>query len=709
VKKYNQWSVYFLFIGLFFILNILNTYMLTASILNRYIAPFTHTFLGEINAFLGNFSVLFLIMTVAFMFIKKAKSRMIFLIALTFFLNFFIFAMGVFNMFFGTSFSIPASTIFKNPADGFALGTFFNALLELITYWRIVVFIPFIALLVIYQLSDRKQLSTMFLKITVQKTLSSVLLVSVTFFTAIMSYYQQFQAVLPINAVKSTFAIQNLGVYPYYVGEFFGKPFDLDLQRFLDLEEETKIADAYQFYNKNQESYTNYFDGQLYSNRLLLTDSVSNLIVDPSIRDGNNLHGILKDRNLVLIHLESMNQFLLEHASISERFVFLNRLLEQSFVFNNFYNNVGMGVSSDGELAVMTGLYPMGDRTLYWEYNSIDYELESIPMFFNELGYYTEAIHGDKETFYNRDKVYPELYGFDHFHALEDFIEEGYDVESGYMYDTVNQKVHHSPWISDYHLADFTYSVGSQMLAQSNPFMLFPVTMMPHTPYDFDPNGIRDDLYPQYENLISRITMKYISYVDYIDDVIKRFFISETGEDHTLDHTVYVFYSDHGSGLKNGDLDVLMNDTLSVIETRKILQKVPAWIYVPGDEMVDYGDYSIRKGLLVGEQNLVRSQVDLFRTIVELFDLPINDSPYYGVHGLSKEPTFALDNRLMDVVMDDYIYSMKSPDTIYPLHEEVSELTFEYIKRFKMLSDIIVTSANMQGTIRDAIRGRYGS
>jgi len=76
----------------------------------------------------------------------------------------------------------------------------------------------------------------------------------------------------------------------------------------------------------------------------------------------------------------------------------------------------------------------MGDRTLYWEYNSIDYELESIPMFFKEMGYYTEAIHGDKETFYNRDKVYPELYGFDHFHALEDFIEEGYE-------DTTFQKI----------------------------------------------------------------------------------------------------------------------------------------------------------------------------------------------------------------------------------------------------------------------------
>lgn len=678
--------------------------MLTASVLNRYIAPFTHTFLGEINAFLGNFSILFIIMTFAFIFIKKARSRMVFLIWLTFALNFFIYAMGVFNMFFGTSFSIPASTIFKNPADGFALGTFLNAILELITYWRIVVFIPFIVLLVIYRLSDRDELSTMTLKITVQKTLSSVLLVSLTFFTAIMSYYEQFQATLPINAVKSTFAIQNLGVYPYYAGEFFGKPFDLDLQKFLKLDDDADIAEAYQVYNKNQSSYVNFFNGLTYSNRLTMTDAVDGLYVNPSIANGNDLHGILKDRNLVLIHLESMNTFLLEHPEISVRFDFLEKLFEQSFVFNRFYNNVGMGVSSDGELAVMTGLYPMGDRTLYWEYNKIDYQLESIPMYFNQRGYYTEAIHGDKKTFYNRDKVYPELYGFDTFYSIEDFIADGYDVSKGYLYDTENNKVHVSPWISDYHLADFTYERGSALRNQGMPFMLFPVTMMPHTPYDFDPNGIREGLFPQYENLISRLTMKYISYSDYLDDVIQRFFISETGEDQTLENSVYVFYSDHGSGLKNGDLDILFGKQLSVIETREILQKVPAWIYVPGDEYVNEGQYRIRKGLLTGEQNLIRGQVDLFRTMVELFDLPVEDMPYYGVHGLSKEPTFALDNRLMDVVMDSVIYSMKNALTRYPLHEDVSKETFEYIKRFKMLSDIIVSKGNMQQVIRDAIR-----
>ncbi|PKK88135.1 MAG: hypothetical protein CVV62_02210, partial [Tenericutes bacterium HGW-Tenericutes-7] len=146
MKKIAAWHSYFIFIIAFFLLNILNTYVLTIQELNRYIAPFRHNFLGEMNAFIGNFSILFFVNTIFFTFIKKAKSRMQFLLIFTFLLNFFIFWMGVFNLFFGTAFSIPASTIFKNPAEGFAMGTLIQALLELITYYRIIVFLPFFVL-----------------------------------------------------------------------------------------------------------------------------------------------------------------------------------------------------------------------------------------------------------------------------------------------------------------------------------------------------------------------------------------------------------------------------------------------------------------------------------------------------------------------------------------------------------------------------------
>ena len=155
-----------------------------------------------------------------------------------------------------------------------------------------------------------------------------------------------------------------------------------------------------------------FFDKQTYSNRLMISDAVDDLYVDESLSTSEDLTGIFKDKNLVLIHLESFNQFLLDHPDINEFMPFINDLFKESFVFNNFYNNVGMGVSSDGELSVLTGLNPTGDETLYWEYNDKPYDLTNLVTYFNEKNYMTEAIHGDKEAFYNRDVIYPGILWF---------------------------------------------------------------------------------------------------------------------------------------------------------------------------------------------------------------------------------------------------------------------------------------------------------
>lgn len=693
---------YYIYISLFIFLNIINTYALTVQNINRYIAPFRHTFIGEINSFLGNFSVLFFLLLVVFLIFNNAKSRMKVLFYVTLFLNIMIYFLGLFNLFFGTSFSMAARTIFKNPAGGFALGVLVESFLELFTYWRIIVFIPFIVLWIFYLKSNREELKSYVFPLRFKRYLSGFLSVILILYSAISIYYNSYQNTLPLNAVKSTFAIQNLGVYPYYIGEFLGEPFELNYRAFLNIESDEELAEKFQSYNKNRSSYVNFFDQQNYSNRLTLNQAVDSIYIDPSIANGDQLHGILAGRNIVLVQIESLNHFLLEIDATNAFLPFLNQIMQESFVFNNFYNNVGMGVSSDGELAVLTGLYPMGDRTLYWDYQKINYELNSIVNYFNQKSYYTKAIHGDVENFYNRNNVYPNLMKFNEFYSLEDFITDGYNVKEGYIYNQALGSVHHSPWVSDYYLADYVYQYG-QTFQDDERFMLFPVTMMPHTPFDYGVEGVSKAIYPQYADLISTLTLKYINYTEYYDETIKRFFVGDQNENQILDNTVYIFYSDHGSGLKNGDLDILYNRELSVLETRQILQKGIGFIYVPGEESIDLGSYSIKKGLLTGQQDLVRSQVDLYRTIIELFDLPVGTDSYFGVHGLSKEPTFALDNRLMDVVLDDYFYSMRNPANVFPANQNVSKEVYQYIFEFKLLSDYLLTKGNMQAIINQAI------
>lgn len=706
MKRINSKKVYMLFIALFIGLNIINTYFLTIKHLNRYIEPFLHTFFGEINQVLGNFVILFLIVLIVSLLFKNAKSRIKTLIWTTFGLNFFVFTLGVFNLYYGTAFSRNAIVLLKNPADGFAFGVVLETLLELITYYRIVVFLPFIILITLFILSDKKALSNLKFKFQIKRLTISLLAISSIFLFSLNTYLRLYQDSAPVQSMNSTFAVQNLGVYPYYLSELIGIEFDLDYEEILDISDDQDLISLVNSYNKNQTSYINFFDNKTYSNRLMVEDAVDSLYVDASLSTSSDLTGIFKDKNLVLIHLESLNQFLIDHPIIGQNFTFLKDLFKESFVLNNVYTNVGMGVSSDGELSILTGLNPVGDETLYWEYNDRNYDLTSLVKYFNELDYYTEAIHGDKKTFYNRDVVYPELLTFDEYYALEDFIEDGYVVEDGYLFNQEENLVHHSPWISDFHLADYTSQLGNSLLSNSEQFFLFPITMMGHTPFDFDPYGsLRETDFPEYANLIHKITLRYINYSKYYNDSIQRFFLDEFGGDQTLDDTVYVFYSDHGSGIKNGDLSILLDEELSSLEERRLLQQISVFIYAPSnDEYVDYGDYQIRKGLLTGEQDLVRSQVDVYRTIVELFDLPVGQDAYFGVHAMSTEPTFALDNRITDVILDDYIYSMRNRYAIYPEDELVSEEIYNYILRYKILSDYLLSEADLQTRIDELIR-----
>ena len=614
---------------------------------------------------------------------------MVVLMILTFALNFFVFTLGVFNLYYGTAFSFDMLSIFNNPTDGFAGQTAIEAFKELITYYRIVVFVPFFGMLTwfIVTLKQTKQLKYKLNYKTIVLQLLAVLTIAVT--TSI-TFTRQLQTDMPIQSAVSSYAVQNYGVYPYYLKGVLGIETKIDTAEVLDISSDDDLLHLLEDYNKNIDSYMNPINGLTYSNRLT-TNQADIDYIDPALQDGTNLHRIFEGKNLILIHLESFNYFLLQNEYTNAQMSFLNDLLSESYVFTNFYTNVGMGVSSDAELAVLTGLNPQGDQNLYWNYNETPYELPSIPRYLGIENYYTEAIHGDRETFYNRDHVYPNLYDFDLSYSLENFIEDGYDIDAGYVYDHSNQLSHVSPWVSDYYLADYTASYGASF---TTPFMLYPIYMMGHTPFDFGPLGSSKNVYPNYASKINEITLKYINYANYYSETMKRFFISENGNDQTIDNTVYVFYSDHGSTLKNGDLDILFDRELNDLEERQILQQTLAFIYVPSDnEYVDFGDYQIRKGMLVGDQNLVRSEVDLYRTMIELFNIEVGHDAYFGVNGLSTEPTFALDNRILDVVLDDYFYSLRNPQRIYPLNSTYDEALNEYIITYKMISDYLLSTA----------------
>jgi phosphoglycerol transferase MdoB-like AlkP superfamily enzyme len=234
-----------------------------------------------------------------------------------------------------------------------------------------------------------------------------------------------------------------------------------------------------------------------YSNELVYRKVPRSIRIDSSlINDNQSLNGIFKGKNLVLVQMESMSRFLLDIPSLKNEFPFVRAILEESVDFTEFYSSVGLGVSSDAEITTLTGLYPTGYNSLYWsnfnyfeKHYKTQFDITTLPKYFNNLGYHTKAIHGDYKQFYNREFAYPEIMGFQEFFGLEDFLDKKASKRDGiigmFSYEYSSEKHHVTPWISDYQLAD---RVRNEINTFEKPTFLFPITMMPHTPFEFYPN-----------------------------------------------------------------------------------------------------------------------------------------------------------------------------------------------------------------------------
>jgi phosphoglycerol transferase MdoB-like AlkP superfamily enzyme len=120
------------------------------------------------------------------------------------------------------------------------------------------------------------------------------------------------------------------------------------------------------------------------------------------------------------------------------------------------------------------------------------------------------------------------------------------------------------------------------------------------------------------------------------------------------------------------------------------------FLYVPGNKDIVKDGTTIKEGLIKGKQNLVRGQMDIYRSLIELFGLNTNKDGYFGTHLLSNEPTYVLDNKLQDVIMDQFIFSMRNRKLKFPRFNVVDDKIFENIKKFKILSDMLIEENEVQ-------------
>lgn len=688
---------YYIFATIFILLNAFATYIVTTESLNRYIITFDYTFIGILNSFIGNVSFLLLILLITHLSTKKIKKRVRVLIITSFILNGILFAINIFNRFYGTSFTFRAFQIFQNPAGNFGLTIFFEALREIIIYYRIIIFIPFIVLLIMGIFFNRRVVDNESkIDFNIKRLLTHGLSFILLLFINITLFSTTINGVEVVESAKATYSTQNLGLYNFLLLDAMG--FDYDVKEY-DIND---ILAELEKENRNKTSYTNGINNRRYNKNVRINE-IEN-IHGSLIQNTNKVttKGLLEDYNLVLVHLETFNYFLLEFAETSKHLYNLKAILDESYVFNNFYTTVGLGNSFDAELAVLTGLYANGTSTLAWDYNSLPdnnkYVFQTLPKLFNDKDYQTNSFHGNSGKFYNREIIHPELFQFNKFYSQEVMLEQ-----VGLTNEEVAEAYEHEVgvWTSDRFTIEF---LNNYMKDTDEKYMNFLLTMLPHTPFYYDPfypEPYETDMYD--EELVQTIdilTLKYFNYLKYYNELMQMFIedVNGYGDDYEFNvdnlynhkKTAYIFYGDHGSSIQFNDVNYLYNNELDNLEIRQKLLQTIAFIYVPGDNLVtkeiDGRELKLYEGVLKGEQNLVRDQIDLYRTIIDLFNLPIKQNDFmFGTHGMSNEPSYALDNKSLNVITDDFIGNIRNGN-IYTFNNQVED---DKLEEFKKLKDLI--------------------
>lgn len=269
-----------------------------------------------------------------------------------------------------------------------------------------------------------------------------------------------------------------------------------------------------------------------------------------SISKENSYTNIFKNKNILVIHAESMQTFIMNlKFNNKEVTPNLNKLAKEGIFFNNFYSQVGVGTSSDSEFTFNTSLMPSTKGTVFVNY--FDREYVAIPNLLKDKGYYTFSMHANTGDFWNRNNMYKAL-GYDDFYSKEDYIIDeiiGLGLSDKSFF---SQSVEKIKEIKE---------------TKNSPYYGLLIMLSNHTPFsdlelmeDFDTNiYLESNNKTITRNYLEGTTMNnYIRSAHYADSALGEF-VNKLDEEGLLENTVLIIYGDHDARLNYEEFNLLYN------------------------------------------------------------------------------------------------------------------------------------------------------
>lgn len=655
LKKY----IFIYFIVGFLVLNILTTYFLTLSTLNKYIVTFEHTFLSHVSSFFGNLSFLIILLLLMIIILKKPKKIAISLTVITSILNIMIFAMQYFSRNYKVAFSFFNFSMIKNPTGGFGSSVVFDFFYELFVYYRIICLLPMI-LFIFAIIFFRNDFEDIKIEINFKKIIIGFLAPIFTIVCTYQFYQLSLDHIWKYGMDYAQYGCQYAGVYPYYLCEMLG----IDNRKIDESSDPEQEYVDLNLYNKNSEYYVNYIDNSIYSNK-------------------DNQTGILNGKNIYVIQMESMMTFLFNNKFNNiEVTPYLNQLIKEDncFLFTDVYTSVGIGNTSDAEFSFFTGYYPTGSMTLAWEFAEYDFDIKNLGDYLND--YRKFSYNGTNEAFYYHKNLHEELYKLDLFRGLETF-------EKDFPRDK-NPEKYTNYWIRDEYNLKWARDTQINENKNGNKVFSFVETITPHTPFEDLSDTFEDFTIHNFEIPIQYYQLtNYLNQVIYNDKMIYDFIKESTdpSSPYYLENTVFILYGDHGNAVTKGAYEALYDQEFENLDYRKLLLNIPVIFYDPSGAIKN----SVNPNTIDHILSQTKSNTDIYRTLINLLGVPCQ-SNYYGVNMFSGEPSYAYDPKNLDIITDDFMYNLKNGEYITYNENQINISLINKIADFHVSSNEYINS-----------------
>ncbi|MGO1818952.1 MAG: LTA synthase family protein [Senegalia sp. (in: firmicutes)] len=431
-----------------------------------------------------------------------------------------------------------------------AAGEVWKSILAILRPIYFLMFIDLIPLAIYLIKTDKKTIS---FKVN-KKVIASFLIATLCLGSAL--YLLNFRG-------NSTYAYNNYGVFTYHIYDVYTN-----------------------FLNKSEKNLT----------ASELKESINTFSANDKEKNKKRYNGIAKDKNIIVVQFESLNDFLINKEYKDQEITpNINKLISKdSIYFNNFYQQVGPGNTSDAEFVLSTSLFPSDELSIFNHYNNnYYYTLQKI---LKENNYSTHVFHGNDKEFWSRDKMYPKL-GIDEFISLEDFDYEKKDIINLGLNDV-----------------DFFNQTVNHMKEFNKPFYSTVINITSHHPYEI-PKELKElKIDDQHKNTLFA---NYIESINYSDRAFGEF-IQRLKEEGLYEESIIILYGDHSGVYPTGDKsEEYMKEFLGNDYEFDEYMNIPLIINLPQSGLEETNE-------------IVGGEIDLMPTILNLLGIDNNKGKRFG-------------------------------------------------------------------------------